>query len=107
MDFAYSLYILPLVVAAFVSAIVAIYVWMRRSANGALALFLMAVSVFLWTVGYSFEIAGTAVETKYFWGVVEYFGIAFAPYGWFIFSMVRTSKPNQSNKAQPPAAGTH
>ena len=26
---------------------------------------------------------------------------------WFIFSMVRTSKPNQSNKAQPPAAGTH
>jgi PAS domain S-box-containing protein len=88
MNFEYSPYILPLIAAAIVSATVAIYAWMRRSANGALALSLMSASIFVWTVGYSFEIAGTNIETKYFWGVIQYFGIAFAPYFWLIFAIV-------------------
>jgi PAS domain S-box-containing protein len=66
---------------------VAIYASTRRSASGALALFLMAVSISVWTIGYSLEIAGTNLETKYFWGVIQYFGIAFAPYGWLLFSI--------------------
>ena len=88
MSFEYSPYILPLIAAALVSATVAIYAWTRRSATGALPLFLMSVSIFVWTVGYSLEIAGTNIETKYFWGVIQYIGIAFAPYGWLIFSIV-------------------
>ena len=87
MSFEYSPYILPLIVAAIVSATVAIYAWTRRSANGALPLSLLAASIFMWTVGYSFEIAGTNIETKYFWGVIQYFGIAFAPYFWLIFAI--------------------
>ncbi len=87
MNFEYSPYILPLVAAAIVSATVAVYAWMRRSANGALALSLMSASIFVWTVGYSLEIAGTNLETKYFWGVIQYFGIAFAPYFWLIFAI--------------------
>lgn len=87
MSFAYSPYILPLIAAAIVSATVAIYAWTRRSANGALELSLMSASIFVWTVGYSFEIAGTNIETKYFWGVIQYFGIAFAPYFWLIFAI--------------------
>jgi len=88
MSFEYSPYILPLIAAAFVSVTVAIYAWMRRSASGALALFLMAVAIAEWIVGYSLEIAGANLETKYFWGVIQYFGIAFVPYGWLIFSIV-------------------
>jgi PAS domain S-box-containing protein len=87
MSFEYSPYILPLIVAAFISVTIAIYAWRRRSSNGALALFLMAISIFEWTFAYSLEIAGTNLETKYFWGVIQYFGIAFVPYGWFIFSI--------------------
>ena len=87
MNFEYSPYILPLIAAALVSATVAVYAWMRRSATGASGLFLMAVSIFVWTVGYSLEIAGTDLETKYFWGVIQYIGIAFAPYGWLIFAI--------------------
>ena len=88
MSFEYSPYILPLIAAAFVSAAVAIYAWMRRSATGALPLFLMAVSILVWTAGYSLEVAGANLESKYFWGVIQYFGIAFAPYGWLIFAIV-------------------
>ena len=88
MSFEYFPFILPLLAAAIFSAIVVIYTWMRRSANGALALFVLAIFVLEWIVSYSLEIMGTGLETKYFWGVIEYIGIAFVPYSWFIFSIV-------------------
>ncbi len=88
MSFEYSPYILPLLAAALVSAVVAVYSWMRRSANGAYVVFLTALAIFVWTVGYSLEIAGRDLDTKYFWGVIQYIGIAFAPYGWLVFSIV-------------------
>jgi PAS domain S-box-containing protein len=87
MNFEYSPYILPLLAAALVSLIVAIYAWTRRSASGALALVLMAVLIFVWTVGYSLEITGIGLGTKYFWGTIQYIGIAFVPYGWLLFSI--------------------
>jgi len=92
MNFEYSPYILPLIAATVVSVTVAIYTWMRRSANGAFPLFLMAVSISVWTIGYSLEIAGTNLETKYFWGVLQYFGITFAPYGWLLFAIVYSNQ---------------
>jgi PAS domain S-box-containing protein len=86
MNFEYSPYILPLIAAALISVLVAVFAWTRRSVNGALALFLMAASIFVWAIGYSLEIAGVDLETKYLWGVIQYFGIALAPYSWLIFS---------------------
>jgi len=88
MTFEYSPYILPLIAAALISAAVAIYAWLRRSADSAYVVSLTAVSIFVWTVGYSLEIAGRDLDTKYFWGVIQYIGIAFAPYGWLVFSIV-------------------
>lgn len=87
MSFEYTPYALPLIAAAVISAIVAVYAWMRRSATGALALFVLALFVLEWMVSYLLEIMGTGPETKYIWGVLEYIGIAFVPYGWLIFSI--------------------
>jgi PAS domain S-box-containing protein len=95
MSFEYSAYILPLIIAAIISVITATYTWGRRAANGALALSLMSMTMLVWTVGYSLEIAGTTLETKYLWGVIQYFGIAFASYTWLIFSF------NFSNENNP------
>jgi PAS domain S-box-containing protein len=88
MSFEYSPYVLPLIAAAFVSVAVAIYAWMRRLATGALPLFLLAVSIFIWVVGYALEITGTDLETKYLWGAIQYVGIAFSTYSWLMFSIV-------------------
>ena len=88
MSFEYSNYILPLIAAEIVSVTVAIYAWMRRSATGALPLSLLAVSIFIWVAGYSLEIMGTDLETKYLWGAIQYIGVAFSTYSWLIFSIV-------------------
>ncbi len=98
MTFEYSPYILPLLAAAFISATVAIYTWLHRSATGAPALFLLSLAVFEWTVGYSLEITGVGLETKYFWGVIEYIGIAFAPYGWLIFSITYSGQTQKISR---------
>jgi len=65
------------------------------------------------SAGYwSYILAGVAyvpvIVQRFGPGFIDIVGLVFDVFiGWFIFSMVRTSKPNQSNKAQPPAAGTH
>jgi PAS domain S-box-containing protein len=87
MAFEYSPYILPLLAVAMISIVTVIYSWMRRSANGAYAIALMSLAVVTWSVGYALEIAGADLGTKYFWGVIQYFGIAFAPFAWLIFAM--------------------
>ncbi|MFZ5880558.1 MAG: PAS domain S-box protein [Chloroflexota bacterium] len=87
MQFDFPPYTFPLVAAAVVSAIVAVYTWIRRAANGARALFVLAIFVFEWIVSYLLEVMGTGLETKYFFGVLEYVGIAFVPYSWLIFSI--------------------
>ena len=95
MSFEYNAYILPLIIAAIISVITATYTWARRAANAALALSLMSLTMLVWTVGYSLEIAGTTLETKYAWGVIQYIGIAFSSYAWLIFSF------NFSNEEHP------
>jgi hypothetical protein len=92
MSFQYSPFVLPLIAAALISAAVAVYAWMRRSATGALPLSLLAVSIFVWTVGYSFEIMGVELETKYLWGSIQYVGIAYSTYSWLIFSITYSGR---------------
>lgn len=87
MSFEYSNYILPLIVSAIVSVAVSLYVWMRRSTAGALVLSLMAAAIFVWDVAYTLEITGVELETKYFWGTIQYIGIAYSTYGWLIFAI--------------------
>ncbi|GAB4545511.1 MAG: hypothetical protein Fur002_19720 [Anaerolineales bacterium] len=87
MSYIYTPYILPLIAAALVSAFVAFYAWTRRATAGALPLALMAAVIFEWVVAYSFEITGATLEIKYFWGVIQYFGIAFVSYSVLLFSL--------------------
>ncbi|MBI3162660.1 MAG: PAS domain S-box protein, partial [Chloroflexi bacterium] len=83
----FTLYIAPLAAAAVISAIAAIYTWTRRSTNGAIPLLLMAASITIWSVGYAFEIALPGLAQKYAAGVIQYIGIALAPYAWLWFAI--------------------
>ena len=87
MNFEYSPYILPLIIAVLISAFVAVYAWNRRSANGAPALLFLSLAMVEWIVAYALEIAGVDLSTKLIWGKIQYFGIAFSPYAWLIFSI--------------------
>ena len=90
MSFEFTSYVLPLLAAALISSLVAIYTWTRLATKGAFALLILSLAIVEWIVGYSLEITGTTLETKFIWGILQYFGIAFAPYAWLIFSLSYT-----------------
>ncbi len=94
MQFEYSFYVVPLIFSALISIFVAVYAWLRRSTPSALALSVLALVIAEWSLGYALEIAGTDLATKYFWGKLQYVGIAVAPLFWLIFAFNHANRAN-------------
>ena len=86
MQFQYTPYIIPLILAALISGWVAVYSWSRRANSGAIALTLLAGAVAEWSLGYALEIAGADLATKVIWGKVKYLGIVLVPLMWVGFA---------------------
>lgn len=86
MQFQYTPYIIPLIIAALISGWVAVYSWSRRTNLGALALTLLASAVAEWSIGYALEIAGADLATKVIWGKIQYLGIVLVPLMWVGFA---------------------
>lgn len=87
MSWRYTPYILPMLVAALVSMVLAVYAWRRRGVPGVTAFVILSTSLSLWSLGYGLEIAGTDLTTKIFWGKVQYIGIVTVILAWFVFSL--------------------
>jgi PAS domain S-box-containing protein len=94
MQYQYSPYMVPLLLAGLLSAWAALYVWRHRATRSAPALILLAVAITIWSWGYALEIAGTDLATKILWGKFQYIGIVFVPVFWFVFAY-NHSHPNQ------------
>ncbi|HZJ25115.1 MAG TPA: histidine kinase N-terminal 7TM domain-containing protein [Anaerolineales bacterium] len=87
MQFQYTPYILPLVIACSIAVFVAVKVWrLRATASGATALVPLALAIAEWSLGYALEIAGADLPTKIFWGKSQYIGIVAIPLLWVIFT---------------------
>jgi len=86
-QFQYTPYILPLVIACSIAVFVAVKVWqLRATASGATALVPLALAIAEWSLGYALEIAGADLPTKIFWGKSQYIGIVAIPLLWVIFT---------------------
>jgi PAS domain S-box-containing protein len=81
-----SPYIFPLLVAAMISGVVAVYAWTRRGNSSAVALALLGLAIAEWSLAYVLEIAGADLSTKLLWGKLQYLGIATMPLFWVIFA---------------------
>jgi PAS domain S-box-containing protein len=92
MQFEYTPYAIPFLVAAVVASVLIIYIWRRRNTRGATALALLSLAALIWTLGYGLEIAGADLATKVFWGKFQYFGIVTVPLLWLVFALQYTSR---------------
>lgn len=87
MAWQYTPYVLPLLGAAVASGALAIYAWSRRDTPAAKAVAILMLAMFVWCLGYVFEIAGTGLQTKLFWAKLEYLGIVTVPVAWVVFAL--------------------
>jgi PAS domain S-box-containing protein len=88
----FTLYVIPVIASAIVSATVAFFLWRRRPAPGATALSLLMLAVAQWSLAYALELVNTDLPTILFWDNLEWLGSAFAPTLWLIFALQYTGR---------------
>jgi PAS domain S-box-containing protein len=92
MRWQYMPYILPLLLAATTSAVLALYAWKRRNTTGAITLALLMFAVAEWSLGYAIEIGSTSLPSKLFWVKAQYLGIAVVGPAWLAFALQYTGR---------------
>jgi len=88
----FSITLLPSILAGVTSIFIAIILWKQRAKQSALTLFLLFVSLALWTIGYVFEhmipgLSGKIIAIKF-----EYVGICWITTIWLLFCIRYTNK---------------
>ena len=92
MHWQYTPYVLPSIIAATVSVVLAFFVWRRRPAPGATPAALLTLAVAEWLLGYAFELGSADLPSKLFWGKVAYLGVVTIPVAWLAFVLQYTGR---------------
>lgn len=88
MQWQFTPYIIPLVVAAISSMALTLYAWQRRHTTPAATSFaLLMLAVTEWSIGYALELGSTDLATMLFWARIEYLGIVTVPIAWLVFAV--------------------
>jgi PAS domain S-box-containing protein len=88
----YPLYTFPLFLIAGIAVTLALFVWRRRAAPGAMALMVLILAATIWSLAYALELVVIDLTAKLFWARVQYLGIATVPLAWMIFAFQYTNR---------------
>ncbi len=86
----YTPYFLPLIIAAIIAIVIASITWQRRHVSGAIPLSILMLAVAVWSLGNVLELGSTELSAKLFWVNLEYLGIVFIPVMWITFALQYT-----------------
>jgi PAS domain S-box-containing protein len=91
----YNPYMIPLIVGAMISVVLAFYAWRQHHVSGitgAIPFIVLWLAVAEWSLSYALEIGGISFATKVFWGKMKYFGVVTFPFAWLSFSLLYTGR---------------
>ncbi|HID64984.1 MAG TPA: ATP-binding protein [Anaerolineae bacterium] len=89
----YTPYVLPLVIAAALSAALALFVVRRRRfISGAVPFVLLMLAIVWWSLGYALELGSAALAAKIFWAKVQYLSIVTVPIAWLACALQYTGR---------------
>ena len=97
MHYSFTINMLPLVIAAAISGLLAIYTWQNRKTAGATPFSLMLFILFEWGTSYILELAGTDISTKIFWEFFKFVGVIATPVAWLVFAFEYTGRKTWIN----------
>ncbi|MCG6187543.1 histidine kinase N-terminal 7TM domain-containing protein [Maribellus maritimus] len=76
-----------------VAAVIAIiFLWEKRKSQEVKYIILLEILVAVWAITYAFEFATYDLQTKIMWSKLSYFGIAFLPVLYFLFTTAFSQK---------------
>jgi PAS domain S-box-containing protein len=92
MVYQFTLNMLPLAIAALISAALAWYTWRHRHATGVMPFSLMMLILFQWGLSYILELAAPDVESKLGWATFMFAGVVATPVAWLAFALEYTGR---------------
>jgi signal transduction histidine kinase len=78
-------YTIPLLIAAAISILLAVYAWQQRRVLGTRAFTLLLLAIGQWALGYAFELNAPTLEGKLFWTSFNFIGIVTIPPSLLVF----------------------
>jgi hypothetical protein len=85
-------------ITAIAAIITVILLWNNRKSPEVKYLILLEIFVAVWAITYAFEFATDDLNTKILWSKLSYFGIAFLPVFYFLFTTAFSQKNNIISK---------
>jgi hypothetical protein len=73
-------------ICAIMIVVIAIYAWRQGSTEGARIFSLLMISMSIYIMGYSFELASLNIQSMLFWNKIQYIGILTFPTIYFVFA---------------------
>src|SRR6266571_45222 len=92
MHWHFTLYVLPVVASAVVSAALAFAAWQRRPAPGAAPFSWLMLAVAEWSLAYALELVSPDLPTTLFWDNISWLGSLAAPTLWLVFVLQYTGR---------------
>jgi signal transduction histidine kinase len=80
------------IITAFAAFVTIGFLWKKRKSPEVKYLILLELFVAVWAVTYAFEFATNHLQTKIMWSKLSYFGIAFIPVFYFLFTTAFSQK---------------
>jgi len=90
-DAYYIFYQSAMILSLAVCVCLALLTWRRRQAPGAPAMIALAVSTFVWALGFLLEANSSTLERQLLFNNIGYLGSMSVPVAWFVFSLNYTS----------------
>ncbi|MBU7025851.1 MAG: PAS domain S-box protein, partial [Theionarchaea archaeon] len=85
-------YTIPLIVAAAITAISAVYIWRRHRVAAAKTAALILLVGAGWVVVYVLELGSTSLHTKIFWSKLQYLNVITVSVAWLVFTLQYTGR---------------
>jgi PAS domain S-box-containing protein len=92
MAWEYHPYLLPLVLAAIIAAVLAVLAWQRRATSGSRSFVLLMAAVAWWSLGYAMELGAVELQAKIFWSNFNFVAVVTVPTAWLAFCLEYTGR---------------
>jgi PAS domain S-box-containing protein len=87
MSYQFSISMLPLVLAALISGLLALYTWRHRRTQAATPFAVQMIVLLQWEISYILQVAATDLATKLFWDKITFLGVVAMPVAWLVFAI--------------------
>lgn len=85
-------YTIPLIMAAAILAISALYIWRNRHTPSSRTGVLLLLAAADWIMGYALELASVDLPAKSFWDKLQFIGICIIPTAWLVYTLQYTGR---------------